>query len=34
VEIQYSNNKNKEGVGVVHKFIQAMTQVAETIEII
>jgi hypothetical protein len=30
VEIQDSNNKNKEGVGAVHKFIQATTQVGET----
>jgi len=33
VEIQDSNNKNKEGVSAVHKFIQEMTQVGETTKI-
>jgi hypothetical protein len=33
VEIQDSNDENKESVGVVHKFIEATIEVGETTKI-
>jgi hypothetical protein len=33
VEIQDSNNENKESVGVVHKFIEVTIEVGETTKI-